>query len=240
MIATAMKYLAALATPLPIELEQRPYTTAPVFPVKTPLPVALEITTLAGIKDYLNENIDGLELDQLMIHILSAKQVLVKSRLLDPFEDRAGYVTATHKQPEFKFGNYLDIESFIIELQSKFIQDETTAAILQLVGTITDDQIQIYADDGVTQAVTAKSSVGMLQQATVPNPVILRPRRSFNEIDQVSGRFVLRMKSGTNTGSGRPAVALFEADGGMWESNAVENIFIWLRDSCPTDVAIIR
>lgn len=239
MIATALKYLISIATPQPLELEQRPYTTAQVFPVKTPLPAALEINTLTGIKDYLKENIDGLELDHLMVHVLGPKTVLVKSRLLGPFEDRAGYVTALHKQPEFAFGKYLDIESFIIELQSKFVQDETTGRILQLVGTITDDQIQVYADDGVTQAVTAKNSIGMMSQQEVPNPVILYPRRSFNEIDQVMGRFVLRMKSGTSTGNGRPAVALFESDGGMWELDAIAAIMAWLRVNIPDEVAII-
>lgn len=239
MITTALKYLISIATPVALELEQRPYTTSAVHPVRTPLPAVLEINTLTGIKDYLKENIDGLELDHLMVHVLGPKTVLVKSRLLGPFEDRAGYVTAVHKQPEFAFGKYLDIESFIIELQSKFVQDDTTARILQLVGTITDDQIQVYADDGVTQAVTAKNSIGILQQKEVPNPVILYPRRSFNEIEQVMGRFVLRMKSGATTGSGRPAVALFESDGGMWELAAIDEICGWLRENIPDDVAII-
>lgn len=239
MITTALKYLVSIATPQPLELEQRPYTTAPVHPVKTPLPATLDINTLTGIKDYLKENIDGLELDQLMVHVLGPKTVLVKSRLTGPFVDRANYVTALHQQPEFSFGKYMDIESFIIELQSKFVQDDTTAKILQLVGTITDDQIQVYADDGVTQAVTAKNSLGMMQQQQVPNPVHLYPRRSFNEIEQVAGRFVLRMKSGTTTGNGRPAVALFESDGGMWELSAISAICEWLRESIPDDVAII-
>jgi hypothetical protein len=239
LITTALKYLISIATPQPLELEQRPYTTAQVFPVKTPLPAALDIHTLTGIKDYLNENIDGLELDHLMVHVLGPKHVLIRSRLTGPFEDRAGYVTATHAQPEFKFNSYMDIETFIIELQSKFIQDELTAKILQLAGTITHDQIQIYADDGVTQAVTAKTSVGMQAQREVPNPVMLSPRRTFNEVQQPLGRFVLRMKSGTGTSSGRPAVALFEADGGMWELEAIEIIRKWLQENIPTDVTII-
>lgn len=239
MIESALKYLNKIATPQLLELEQRPYTTAQVFPVKTPLPSTLEINTLTGIKDYLKENIDGLELDQLMVHVLGAKNVLIRSRLRGPFEDRACYVTATHKQPEFAFGKYHDIESFIIELQSKFVQDETTAKILQLVGTITDDQIQIYCDDGVTQSVTAKNSLGMLAQKEVPNPVVLFPRRTFNEVEQVMGRFVLRMNSGTTTGNGKPATALFEADGGMWELDAIQAISKWLWENIPNEVAVI-
>jgi hypothetical protein len=239
MIVSALKHLIAIATPQVLVLEQGTFTTAPVHPVKTPLPSDLEINTLTGIKDYLIENIDGLMPDELMVQVFGPKRVRIISRLIRPFEDRAVYVTATHRQPEFAFGKYMDIESFIVELQSKFVQDETTAKILQLVGTVTDDQIQIYADDGITQAVTAKNGMGMLAQKEVPNPVMLFPRRSFNEIEQVMGRFVLRMKSGTTSGNGKPAVALFESDGGMWELGAIEAIRAWLRQNIPEEVAII-
>lgn len=225
--------------PQAIELEGRPYTTAKVFPVETPLPDLMVIHTLTGVKDYLVENIDGLELDHLFIQVFSPKMVQVKSRLISPFEDRAVYLDAVHEQPEFAFGKYMDIESFIIELQSKFVQDEMTAQILQLVGNITDDLITVYADDGVTQGVTAKNSIGRQENRLVPNPVVLSPYRTFNEILQPEGRFVFRLKSGTGTSSGRPAVALFEADGGAWQLKAIQFIRQWLRDNVPEKVAVI-
>jgi len=236
---TTLEYVAGLAKPEAIELEGRPYTTAKVHPVATPLPECMVIHTLTGVRDYLVENIDGLELDRLLIQVLTPKVVRVRSRLTGPFEDRACYLTANHEQPEFQFGKYYDIESFIIELQSKFVQDDMTANILQLVGNITDDMINIYADDGITQQVNTKNGVGMKEGRPVPNPVVLSPRRTFNEIFQPEGRFVFRLKSGSGSTTGRPLVALFEADGGMWELKAIEFIRKWLRDNVPEDVTII-
>lgn len=242
MIKEALEFILGKAKPEPIELENRPYTTAQVFPVKTPLPGSLTIHTLTGVKDYIEENIDGLELDHLLIQVESPKSVIVRSRLTGPFEDRKNYLMAAYDLPEFSFGKYMDIESFIIELQSKFVQDDMTANILQLVGNITDDMISVYADDGVTQAVNTKNAVGMKDNKPVPNPVLLRPYRTFNEIAQPEGRFVFRLKSGSGTSSGRPAVALFEADGGMWQQVARESIFQWLRTSIKGEenISIIR
>ncbi len=171
MIKEAMPYLTESMMPQAIELEGRPYTTNKVLPVATPIPDILVIHALTGIADYLNENIDGVELDQTMVQVFSPTLVRVKSRLTGPFLDRLCYLDAKHEQPVFKFGAYMDIETFVIEMQAKFVQDEMTAKILQLVGTITDDQVQIYADDGVTQSVVAKTSVGMQAQREVPNPV---------------------------------------------------------------------
>lgn len=239
MIKEALQYIVDLTQPVSIELEGRPYTTNKVIPLTTPLPSELVVHTLTGVADYLNENVDGLELDQLLIQVLSPVKLHVWSRLTGPFLDRANYLDAMHDQPMFKFGQYMDIESFIIELQAKFVQDEMTAQILQLVGTLTDNDIRTYADDGVTQEVTAKSGIGKVENRPVPNPVILSPFRTFNEIVQPEGRFVFRLKSGSGTSNGRPAVALFEADGGAWQLEAIRRIRDWMRVHIPEEVTVI-
>jgi len=239
LIKTALQYILGMAEPKPLELEGRPYTTAKVFPVETPLPELMIVHTLTGIRDYLVENPDGLDLDHVLVHVFSPSVVRVKSTLIPPFVDRGVYLDATYDQPIFKFGQYMDIETFIVELQAKFVQDEMTATILQLAGNLTDEQIQTYADDGITQAVNTKNGIGRAEMRAVPNPVMLSPYRTFNEIAQPVGRFVLRMKSGTGTSNGRPAVALFEADGGAWQQDAILFIRTWLQECLPTEVVVI-
>ncbi len=231
--------ILALAPAQQVELEGRPYTTGKVFPVQAPLPLTVQLHTLTAVADYLGENPDGLELDHLVVHVLSPKEVRVLSRLTGPFEERSVYLASVHTLPEFEFGRYYDIESFVIALQSQFVQSELVLSILQLVGTISDDMIRTYADDGVTQEVTAKNGIGRVENRAVPNPVLLRPFRTFAEIEQPEGRFVLRMKSGSGTTNGRPAIALFEADGGVWELSAIHTIRDWLRGTIPEEVAIL-
>lgn len=236
MIKEAIDKVLALAAVQQMEIDGREYTDRAVVPVRLPEPVVLGLHTLTGIEEYLRENPDGLELDQVLIHVEGPTSVRLFSRLSGSFEQRKGYLRATHEMPVFKFGAYMDIETFIIELQAKFVQDEQTAAILQLMGTITEGLIRTYADDGVTQEITAKNGIGRVENRPVPNPVTLLPYRTFNEIRQPEGRFVFRLRPGQGD---RPQAALFEADGGAWQLEAIRSIREWLRDAVPDEVVVI-
>lgn len=67
---------------------------------------------------------------------------------------------------------------------------------------------------------------------------MLRPYRTFREVEQPASRFVLRLQSGQ--GDGMPKAALFEADGGAWRLTAIEAIARWLRTAqMPDALAII-
>lgn len=60
--------------------------------------------------------------------------------------------------------------------------------------------------------------------AKVPNPVKLRPYRTFHEVEQPASDFIFRMKSERGI-----SCALFEADGGAWENAAMANIKNYLE-----------
>lgn len=232
----AIEKIEGMAAPITLEFGERSYTSKQIHPVLDPMPNVVELNTLTGIEIYLKENPDGLELDQTMVHVLDPKEVLVFSRLTGKFEQRKPYLRSVHRMPEFNFGQYMDIETFIVEMQAKFEVDESTKAILQLMGTITEDMIRVYADDGITQEVTAKSGIGKVENCLVPNPVTLVPYRTFNEIAQPTGKFIFRLKAGREN---RPGAALFEADGGAWQLDAIKRIRDWLRTKLPETVTIL-
>lgn len=236
MIREAIEKILGLAPVQKLEFGEREYTDRKICPVLLPEPDAMGLHTLSGVRDYLNENPDGLELDRVVIHVAGPTEVKVFSRLSGPFEQRMPYLLAEHTMPVFRFGQYMDIETFIIELQAKFVQDDMTKEILQLMGTITEDLIRVYADDGVTQEVTAKSGIGKVEGRAVPNPVTLSPYRTFNEIVQPPGKFVFRLKPGRGD---KPEAALFEADGGAWQLEAIRFIRQWLRTEVPEEVTIL-
>ena len=77
-------------------------------------------------------------------------------------------------------------------------------------------------DNGITQTVTVRDGVASLAQAKTPNPVTLRPYRTFNEVEQPASQFVFRVNKSAN-------LALFEADGGKWKLDAVKNISDYLK-----------
>ena len=54
----------------------------------------------------------------------------------------------------------------------------------------------------------------------VPNPVRLRPYRTFGEIEQPESAYVFRIKDSERG----PAFKLVEADGGLWKNDAMKRI----------------
>lgn len=208
----------------------RSYTTKPIHPVYNPTPAELKISTLTGLADYINGDLDGVK-SNLIIMVNSPVSVSVISKLEDEWQTRKHYIVANASAPIMSFGQWHSLESFNILLQSMFVDTFDRGALLRLVGNVKEEDIQNYSDDGVTQSVTAKSGVARVEEVPVPNPVTLAPYRTFSEIIQPFSRFVFRMQNG-------PRAALFEADGGAWKADAMLSIAKWLKDNIP-DVPVI-
>ena len=125
----------------------------------------------------------------------------------------------------------------MIALQVLFEQTEDAAALLALVGNIKDEKVATHDDDGVTQTVTARQGVVLAQNVKAPNPVTLRPYRTFREVEQPASKFVFRMQAGKE--GAKPLCALFEADGGRWKLEAVQGIAAFLRANVPGEVTVL-
>jgi len=179
------------------------------------------LSTLKGLIDYLHENPDELELNDLLIHIEDPETVKLYSSLYDGV-DRTCYIVSNALLPQIILNNFYDIEKFNIMLQSCFVQTENTANVLKCTGNIKEQNVRDTSDDGISQIVTAKQGIASVKDVVVPNPVLLAPFRTFSEVAQPESRFVLRMQDG-------PRAALYEADGGQWRIEAIENIFIYLN-----------
>ena len=134
-----------------------------------------------------------------------------------------------------KMGTPLATRTFA--MASEAHQDVTTAAILQIVGNLRAEAVQVVADDGVSQQVTTKAGVARVENVTVPNPVGLRPYRTFQEIEQPASQYVLRMRR--EGGNGLPSIALHEVLDDQWRFKAVQQIKKFLESIVsPADVTI--
>ena len=231
MIAEAITKILTLGEAQVLKIEDREYSNKQLYPIREDGPAPLLISTLTGIVDYLKKNVDKFSAEELLIHVASPTEVTLMSILLAPWGDRHRYVKVVPDFKVFPFGQYQEVESFIIGLQSQFVQDEMTAEILKLVGNLKDENVMNIGDDGKSQQVTVRSGISSVAVANVPNPVELAPFRTFREIAQPSSRFVLRMKQGG-------MCALFEADGGAWKNEAVIRIKKFLEEAVP-DVSVI-
>ncbi len=184
---------------------------------------AVRMSTLSSLVDYIKSNTDKLD-DKMIVHVVSPTKVRLFSKL-NCERNRETIAEVIAKIPEFTFGNYIDREEFGIALQSKFIPDEERELLLAFIGNVEDGTVAAYGDDGITQKATVKTGIASKADAKVPNPVRLTPYRTFIEVDQPESKFIFRMKSERGI-----YCALFEADGGAWELEAMENVKEYLSE----------
>lgn len=118
-------------------------------------------------------------------------------------------------------GREYDQESFLVAMQSCFQKTDDREAVTIMASNIVNTQQGTFSDDGVSQQAIIKTGVTTKDAAFVPNPVSLIPYRTFLEVPQPASDFVFRISEGRG---GAPAFKLVAADGGLWKSQAVDNV----------------
>lgn len=216
------------------DIHENTYTTRALSLVRPLLPDAVLVHSLHGVKDA----IDALKLTEVVIHVEDPLEVSVKSRAVDKAHQRAKFVTGIPIGDEhpFNFGSWYDPQNFVIALQSKFVETADLASLIVLASNVKAEAVTISADDGFSQNVSASAGVVLRQERKSKHRVKLAPYRTFTEVEQPASEFIFRARGGSP--EKLPELALFEADGGKWRVQAVENICRWLRTNTK-DVPII-
>lgn len=228
MIEKALKYIVGLREPKLQRIGENWFMDAskPVARMDSCLRAdALKFSTLQSLVTYIKDNPDGLS-GKLLVHVESPKRVRMLS-VLDDDRKRECCVVVDADIPRFDFGEFIGAERFVIQMRSMFIPcngNDHWERILQFAGTSEAGTLAQYGDDGVSQKVTIKTGITQKEDGIVPSPVILRPYRTFTEVEQPESEFIFRMKEHEGI-----RCALFEADGGAWRKKAVDNIRNYLE-----------
>lgn len=223
MIKQALEYIVGLKEPVITDIGGDTYSDKPLNRINyIPYAKTIEMCTLTSLVDYIKANIDTMN-DKMIIHVVSPTSVELYSQL-DSDRKREYLVEVNAQLPDFRFGDYMGHESFCIALQSKFIQNDDRDLVLKFAGTVEDGTVAEYGDDGVTQKATVKTGLASKGDAIIPNPVKLRPYRTFLEVEQPESAFIFRMKSEHGV-----QCAIFEADGGAWKNTAMKKIKEYLQ-----------
>lgn len=198
---------------------------------------ALETSTLTSVVDYIASNTDAKAIDdsRFVIHVAGHGSVILYKEM-NQDKGRDHLVHAEIERSHFPFGQFMSIEQFNINIQSLFVQNEQTKALLEFIGSVKDDSTVKQLDDGVTQRVETNSGISLAKASSVPNPVYLRPFRTFSEIDQPESAFVFRMRKDERCGV---TAALFEADGAAWKHEAILGIKQYFEDMLTSKDVII-
>ena len=228
MLKEFVSYLFELQRPETIEAAGKIYSTEQLYRLDKEQDVnAINVRSLSGLVDYVKSNFDHKR--PVMIHIESPTKINVFDALND-INDRRTYIKAGALLPAITFENFIDREKFQIMLQACFVPNEHKSTVLKVVSSIIEDSGVTTTDDGISQRVTAKTGVASVGNVELPNPVKLKPFRTFAEVSQPESEFVLRLKEGGRVG-------LFEADGGAWELNAMANIAEYLEKELAEEIS---
>ena len=228
MIKEALQYLVELGKAEEHTINGDTYSDKPLHRIDMYIPKAnaIEMHTLTSLVDYIKSDVDAMS-KKMIVEVASPTKVNLYSQL-DYNRDREKLVSVSARVPEFSFNNFMDQEKFCINLQSKFIDDPQTdrSLILKFAGTVEAGTVAEYGDDGITQKATVKTGIASKGDAIVPNPVKLRPYRTFLEVEQPISEFIFRMKQDKYDGIN---CAIFEADGGAWQIAATKAIKEYLQ-----------
>lgn len=230
MIKKALEYIVGMSAPNVREICGETYSDKPLNRISyVPRASSIEMGTLSSLIDYIKSGVDSFG-EKMIIHVLSPTYVSMYSAL-DVERKREFVVEVKANVPAFNFNQFMDHESFCIGVQSKFIDSPFTSEndkslLLKFAGTVEAGSLAEYGDDGVSQKATVKTGIASKGEALVPNPVVLKPFRTFVEVDQPTSSFIFRMKE--DKYSKGIQCALYEADGGAWKIAAMEGIKAYL------------
>lgn len=222
MIKEALQYIVDLKAPSFSTFRGVDFSDKQLYEIheKEHFPDALEVSTLASIVTYLKSNPDKLTVGPAMIHVRSYNEVALILPLTDRTKERAVHMVAKNNVKQFKFGSPMDRETFNVALQTQFVRTDNSSALLQLIGTMQEENGVQQQDDGISQKVTAKTGVASLSNVVIPNPLELVPFRTFAEVMQPESLFVFRIHERMNC-------ALYEADGERWKVDCIHHIKAW-------------
>lgn len=225
MIKKALEYIVGMSEPQVLEINGETYSDKGLQRIcHNPKASAIELTTLTSLVEYIRAGIDTMD-PHMIVHVFSPERIQLYS-MLDSDRVREYMVEVRAQVPDFRYGRYMDHESFLIALQSKFIPNDDRDLLMRFTGTVENGTVSQYGDDGVTQKATIRTGIASKGEAIVPNPVKLRPFRTFIEVEQPESEFVFRMRQDGDDGV---ECAIFEADGGAWKNAAMKNIKEYLQ-----------
>lgn len=217
------------------------YSAQPVHRVMhDPTPDTLSVSTLSGLAEYIKIHEKEVVENGGFLVVDGPRHVRLMSRLNPDSMKRKVYVGASvDRELEFKFGNFIEHETFLIQLNSLFVENTDQKLLTGFVSRINSEDGITVEDDGVTQRATLKSGLsGALKEGkSAPASVKLMPYRTFSEIDQPASQFLFRMKK-TYDGKG-VSCALFASDGDIWKKGCVVAIAKWLKANVSSKVHVI-
>jgi hypothetical protein len=209
------------------------YSTRPLHQILPPelhKPETLCLSTLKGIVDFILFNHDKIFDGNIFLHIDGHDSVKILTDIIAG-SNNIRFTAAIAKAPIklFKFCQYYSLEEFVVSIQSQFVETDLTNNIMQYLGNVASNFVKENKDNGFTQTIEISTGLASKTNVIIKNPMILKPYRTFPEVDQPASQFILRLRDGNQS---QPITcALFECDNGLWTLEAKKLISEYLASA---------
>lgn len=199
MLAKMIDKIVTLKETKTFELNGQTYTDGNLtrIPPHVDRPEAISVSGLDGVCKLIRTELEKVG-TTIMVQAKSYKSVEVMTTYLPDFSRNILY-RAEADAPGLRTG-FRGREVALIELRSLFIPNEGTAYLLDLLSRMTDEKSVSTNDNGVTQTVEARQGVALSALVEVKPRVMLRPFRTFLEVEQPESEFLLRVDPDEGTG----------------------------------------
>jgi hypothetical protein len=231
-LKNALEYLVSLKENKTYEIDGRIYSDKELTAVEPPryYRKLMEFGSLDAIVKMIRAELEDYRSPcgtPVFVHVKDHLNVEVFTRT-DDKERRVFPYMARCTDASFREG-WRGQQEAIIEVKSRFLPAGDADYLLGLISRINNEQGVKSLDNGVSQSVTVKKGVSLLENETVKPRINLSPFRTFREVPQPESEFILRLDN-----DGR--VGLFEADGGVWKIEAKINIAEYFENQLEKEI----
>lgn len=169
-------------------------------------------------------------LTPVLISVPTATSVKVFSPTDDgPLNERFVFYNAKATDvPGWEQSVKLPFDQAAVALQTRFQEGSDRDYCLQLLSNITTGAKVTYNDIGVATTVIMQKGVALQQNQTIKPLVKLRPYRTFQEVEQPEGLFLIRIDE--------RGITFTEADGGMWKLTARKTVAEYLKAALAAEI----
>lgn len=195
---------------------------------KHPDPAIIYLSSLQSLLEYIEGKNDDAE--KYLIIANTPTNVSLYGEYLSDFGRRNNFVVCIHDELELPISSWTPQTEFIIKLNTLFSETPDLERLIHVVSNIADVAQNKFDDDGISQEVTMRAGIERLSKETVKNPFMLKPYRTFYEIDQIESPFILRIDKGESG----IEFNLFDSDGGIWQSKIISSIKEYLKTELVT------
>lgn len=234
MLKEAMEYITSLGRAsqeiITKEINGETYTKGDLHRLPIDMASKMRFNTLSAVVDYIKTSVADERIKTPYIVNVEHDEVNVYSGL-DERLNRTHLAYVKPLLPDINFNYYMNMEEFVIQLKTCFLETDNLNRLVSIVSSITDEAKVSFEDDGIGMKISQVSGTTIKSKENLQiNPIVrLAPYRTFTEVEQPESRFLLRVRDGGK-------LALYEADGGMWKLEAQQNVSKYLRDALKDEI----